>query len=77
MPVSMVSAMAPAIGNQGVINANAQFFQPSGMAEAGDGSLIVADFGNDRVKVVTAAGITTNLYGVATNLWWTGTTPSG
>ncbi len=63
--------------NQGVINANAQFFQPSGMAEAGDGSLIVADFGNDRVKMVTTAGVTTNLYGVASNLWWTGTTPNG
>ena len=56
--------------NQGVFNASAQFFQPSGVAEAGDGSLIVADFGNDRVKVVTASGITTNLYGVSSNLWW-------
>ena len=56
--------------NQGVFNAHAQFFQPSGVTEAGDGSLIVADFGNDRVKVVTASGITTNLYGVSSNLWW-------
>ncbi len=63
--------------NQGVLNANAQFFKPSGLAEAGDGSLIVADFGNDRVKVVTTSGITTNLYGVYSNYWWTGTTPTG
>ncbi len=58
--------------NSGIANSNAQFFQPSGLAEAGDGSLIVADFGNQRVKVVTVAGVTTNLYGVASNLWWTG-----
>ncbi len=63
--------------NQGVLNARAQFFQPSGIAEAGDGSLIVADFGNNRVKVVTIAGITTNLYGVSSIDWWTGTTSGG
>jgi hypothetical protein len=63
--------------NQGVSNPSAKFFQPSGLAEAGDGSLIVADFGNDRVKVVTASGITTNLYGVSSNYWWTGKTPTG
>jgi len=66
--------------NQGVFNASAQFFQPSGVAEAGDGSLIVTDFGNHRVKVVTVAGITTNLYGVSSNYWWGGpgaTTPTG
>jgi hypothetical protein len=66
--------------NQGVFNANARFFQPSGLAEAGDGSLIVTDFGNHRVKVVTVAGLTTNLYGVSSNDWWGGpgaTTPTG
>jgi DNA-binding beta-propeller fold protein YncE len=63
--------------NQGVLNASARFFQPSGIAEAGDGSLIVTDFGNHRVKVVTVTGLTTNLYGVASNYWWTGTTPTG
>lgn len=63
--------------NQGVLNADVQFFQPTGIAEAGDGSLIVAVSGTNRVKVVSATGITTNLYGVATNLWWTGQTQSG
>ena len=63
--------------NRGVANAQAQFFQPTGLAETGDGSLIVADFGNNRVKVVAATGYTTNLYGVSSNDWWTGTTPSG
>ena len=58
------------INNRGIPNSQAQFFQPSGLAEAGDGSLIVADFGNDRVKLVTVSGVTTNLYGVSSNLWW-------
>jgi hypothetical protein len=59
------------LNNQGVPNSIAKFFQPSGLAETGDGSLIVSDYGNNRVKVVTASGITTNLYGVASNYWST------
>ena len=46
----------------------AQFFQPTGVAETGDGSLIVTDFGNHRVKVVTSTSVT-NLYGVRSNYW--------
>jgi sugar lactone lactonase YvrE len=57
------------IENRGVFNSKAQFFQPYGVAASGDGTLIVTDFGNDRVKVVTASGITTNFYGVASNVW--------
>ena len=34
----------------------ARFSQPSGVAEMGDGNLIVTDFGNHRVKVVTSMG---------------------
>ncbi|MGH7941504.1 MAG: fibronectin type III domain-containing protein, partial [Limisphaerales bacterium] len=55
--------------NIGMPNSMARFFQPFGIAAAGDGTVIVSDFGNDRVKVVTASGVTTNLYGVATNDW--------
>ena len=47
----------------------AKFFQPSGVAETGDGSLIVTDFGNNRVKVVTSTGVT-NLYGIRSNYWY-------
>lgn len=47
----------------------AKFFQPSGIAEAGDGTLIVSDYGNHRVKVVLASGAVTNLYGVTSNDW--------
>ncbi|HEV2453295.1 MAG TPA: NHL repeat-containing protein, partial [Verrucomicrobiae bacterium] len=55
--------------NVGIPNSMAQFLSPYGVAAAGDGTLIVSDYGNDRVKVVTAAGITTNFYGVSSNDW--------
>ena len=48
---------------------NARFFQPTGVAEAGDGTLIVSDYGNHRVKVVLASGAVTNLYGVTSSDW--------
>jgi hypothetical protein len=56
----------------GVPKANAKFNQPYGVTEAGDGTLIVTDYGNNRVKVVNSAGTVTNLYGVNSNLWYTG-----
>ena len=56
----------------GVPKASAKFNQPYGVAEVGDGGLIVTDSGNNRVKVVNAAGIVTNLYGVNSNLWTPG-----
>jgi hypothetical protein len=55
--------------NVGVPNSMAKFLNPYGVVAAGDGTLIVSDYGNDRVKVITAAGITTNLYGVSSNDW--------
>jgi hypothetical protein len=45
------------------------FFQPTCVTEAGDGTLIVTDYGNHRVKVVLANGSVTNLYGVVSNDW--------
>ena len=45
------------------------FFQPTSVTEAGDGTLVVTDFGNNRVKAVLANGSVTNLYGVASNYW--------
>ena len=50
---------------------NAHFFQPTGVGEAGDGTLIVSDYGNHRVKVVLANGVVTNLYGVTNSDWVT------
>ena len=46
----------------------AKFFQPTGIAEAGDGSLVVTDYGNHRVKVVNSINVT-NLYGVTSSDW--------
>ena len=47
----------------------AKFFLPAGVAELGDGTLVVSDYGNHRVKVVLANGSVTNLYGVSSNDW--------
>ncbi|HEY1788526.1 MAG TPA: fibronectin type III domain-containing protein, partial [Verrucomicrobiae bacterium] len=58
--------------NMGIPNSMAQFLHPYGVVATGDGTLIVSDFGNDRVKVVTMAGVTTNLYGVSSNDWISG-----
>ncbi len=57
------------INNEGLPSWAAKFFQPMGVASAGDGTLIVDDFGNDRVKVITTSGIVTNFYGVSSNDW--------
>jgi hypothetical protein len=55
----------------------AKFNQPSGLAKAGNNMLIVADYGNNRVKVVDAAGSVTNLYGVNSSLWCANCNPHG
>lgn len=56
------------IGNSSPSN-QAKFFQPTGIAEAGDGTLIVSDYGNSRVKAVLSNGSVTNIYGVSSNYW--------
>ena len=43
--------------------ADARFNRPYGMALRGDGSLLVADQGNQRIRVVSAAGVTSTLAG--------------
>jgi DNA-binding beta-propeller fold protein YncE len=42
------------------------------IAEAGGGTLVVADRGNNKVKLVDTGGNVTLLYGVSSNLWETG-----
>jgi hypothetical protein len=49
-----------------------KFNGPYGIAAAGNGFLIVADYGNNRVKVVDSVGTVTNLYGVDSTYWLTG-----
>ena len=47
----------------------ATFYQPSGITESGDGTLIVTDYGNGRVKAVLANGEVTNVYGISSKYW--------
>jgi hypothetical protein len=56
--------------NRAIGKATAMFNHPMGLAKAGGGILIVADYGNNRVKVVNSVGAVTNLYGVSSNLWY-------
>jgi len=54
----------------------ATFNMPMCLAEASDGSLIVSDFGNNRVKVVKASdGSVNNIYGVPSSYWVQGSPP--
>jgi sugar lactone lactonase YvrE len=50
----------------------AAFRTPEAIAAAGGNTLVVADNGNDKVKLVDASGNVTLLYGVSSNLWITG-----
>lgn len=52
-----------------VAKTRAMFNRPMGLAKAGSGMLIVADYLNNRVKAVDSLGTVTNLYGVSSNLW--------
>lgn len=55
----------------------AKFNEPYGVTEAGDGSLVVSDRENHRVKVVLPSGAVTNLYGCHSNLWVQGPASQG
>jgi hypothetical protein len=59
-------------GDQFGTKANAKFNHPYGVAGVPNSMLVVADFGNNRVKVVNSVGTVTNLYGVNSNYWVTG-----
>ena len=56
-------------GTDKAVSSQAKFNQPVGIAEAGDGSLLVTDYGNNRVKVVATSGVVSNLYGVTSQFW--------
>ncbi len=62
---------SPDSPNWPVSKAHALFNQPTGLAKAGGSILIVADCGNNRVKVVDSSGTVTNLYGVNSDVWYT------
>ena len=64
-----VGDFSPA-GTDSASKTTARFNQPMSLAETSDGSLIVADYGNNRVKVVSAGnGSVNNLYGVPSSYW--------
>ncbi|MBU6400116.1 MAG: chitobiase/beta-hexosaminidase C-terminal domain-containing protein [Verrucomicrobia bacterium] len=47
----------------------AAFNQPWQLFQAPNGAIVVADRGNNRVRVILINGAVTNLYGVSTNQW--------
>jgi sugar lactone lactonase YvrE len=47
----------------------AQFNQPHGLAASADGSLIVCDTLNNRVRAIDSTSNTTTLYGTDSNIW--------
>jgi len=47
----------------------ARFNQPQGIAAAGDGTLVVADYNNCRVRQVSPSGYVSTLYGIAPASW--------
>lgn len=51
----------------------ASFNTPETIAKAGNGMLVFADRGNNKVKLVDQNGTVSLLYGVSSNLWVTGT----
>ena len=56
----------------------AQFNQPEGISKAGNNQLVVADRGNNMVRLVDAnTGYASRLYGVKSNLWVQGTAQNG
>lgn len=61
-----VTPLAGAWDSPGMVDGagqDARFSVPYGMAVRGDGALVVADFANHRIRVVTRAGVTTTLAG--------------
>jgi len=50
----------------------AAFRTPASVAAAGGNMLVVADYGNHKVKLVDGSGKVTLLYGINSNLWTTG-----
>jgi DNA-binding beta-propeller fold protein YncE len=61
-----VAPLAGAWDSPGMVDGaamDARFSVPYGIAVRDDGAIVVADFGNHRIRVVTRAGVTTTLAG--------------
>ena len=62
----VVTPLAGAWNSPGMIDGpgnDARFSAPYGMVVRGDGAIVIADFDNHRIRVVTRAGVTTTLAG--------------
>ena len=55
------------------LSSSAAFNTPQTISKAAGGILVVADYGNHKVKLVDSTGTASLLYGVSSNLWVTGT----
>lgn len=55
------------------LSSSAAFNTPQTISKAAGGILVVADYGNHKVKLVDSTGTVSLLYGVSSDLWVTGT----
>ena len=66
-PAAVVSTFAGTVGSSGSTDGTgsaARFFNPAGVSVDGSGNVYVADFGNNTVRKITAAGVVTTLGGL-------------
>jgi len=61
--VTTLAGTAGVFGTADGTGAAAEFWRPSGVAVDGAGNVFVADYGNDTIRKVTAAGVVTTLAG--------------
>ena len=63
--IAYINGAGDQLGPNGV----AAFNRPENIAKAGNGDLLVADFNNAKVKVISTNGVVSLLYGVAPKYW--------
>ncbi len=63
--IVVIAGLADLAGTADGVGANARFSTPYGLAVRPDGSLVVCDFGNSRLRVVALDGTVTTLVGGA------------
>ncbi len=61
--VATLAGSAGVVGDADGSGAEARFFYPSGLALDSQSNVLVADYGNNRIRRVTAAGVVTTLAG--------------
>lgn len=61
--VTTLAGMAGSPGTADGVGISAQFNQPNSLALAADGTLVVADFGNSRIRSISQGGVVSTLAG--------------